>query len=173
MRKLAGHEDPEPPGRAAKGRINMRCRMLVLATVICVASAPAFAQKTDVRVQAEQIRQAYETAFNKKDGAGIAALLTKNAVFVAPTGAIVQGREKVRQGQEQTMKTLGDYTAKLMLDKVVASGNAGWSIGRTVITRGGKEDHLHWASAYANEGGKLKISMVAIGADVPPMAPQK
>jgi ketosteroid isomerase-like protein len=94
-------------------------------------------------------------------------------VFMAPTGAILQGRDKVRQGQEQTMKTLGDYTAKLTLDKVVVSGNAGWSIGRTVITRAGKEDHLHWASAYASEGGKLKISMVAIGADVPPMAPQK
>jgi len=147
--------------------------MLVLATVICVASAPAFAQKTDVKAQAEQIRQAYEAAFNKKDGAGIAALLTKDAVFVAPTGAVLEGRDKIRAGQEQTMKNFGDYTAKLVLDKVVVSGNAGWSIGRTIISHGGKEDHLHWASAYAPEGGKLKISMVALGVDVQPMAPAK
>jgi ketosteroid isomerase-like protein len=152
----------------------MRWRVLPLVGVICIASAAAFAQKaSDVKSEAERIRQAYEAAFNKKDGAGIAALLTKDAVFVAPTGAVIEGRDKIRAGQEQTMKNFGDYTAKLVLDKVVVSGNAGWSIGRTIISHGGKEDHLHWASAYAPEGGKLKIKMVTLGVDVQPLAPQK
>ncbi|HKW54309.1 MAG TPA: nuclear transport factor 2 family protein [Stellaceae bacterium] len=151
----------------------MLCRVLALTAVICVASASAFAQKADVKSQVQQILRAYETAFNKKDGAGIAALLTKDAVFVTPTGAVIQGRDKIEQNQAQVMKNFGDYTAKLTLEKVVASGNAGWSIGRTVISHGGKEDHVHWASAYAKEDGKLKISMVTLGADVPPMAPPK
>ena len=151
----------------------MRCRMLVVVGVFCLASASAFAQKADIKSQAQQILRAYEGAFNKKDATAIAALFTKDALFVAPTGAVVQGRDKIEQNVAQTMKGFGDYSAKLTLEKVVASGNAGWSIGRTVITRTGKEDHLHWASAYAKEGGKLKISMVAIGADVQPMAPAK
>jgi len=152
----------------------MRWRVLALVTVIYIASASAFAQKAnDVKSRAEQILRAWETAFNKRDGAGIGALLTKDAVFVTPAGVVIEGRDKIQQGQEQVMKNFGDFTAKLTLEKVVAVGDGGWSIGRTVITHAGKEDRFHWAGAYAPEGGQLKVKMLTLGVDVQPPPPAK
>lgn len=146
-------------------------RLLVLVAAICLASIPGLAEpKANTKAEAEKVIKTWEDAYNKKDSATIAALLTQDAVYITPSGATIEGRDKIRSHEEEVIKSFG--ASKITLEKFYPAGHSGWAIGRSVITdMAGKELHLHWGIGYVREGEHLKVKVLTVGLDVKPVLP--
>lgn len=67
-------------------------RIAVIAGVLVVAATPAFAQS---KALIQKLDDAWTAAFNKGDGAAVAAMYTPDATVLPPGAAMVHGRKAI------------------------------------------------------------------------------
>lgn len=84
-------------------------RITVLAGCLAIAAAPAFAQS---KATIQQLDDAWAAAFNKGDGAAVAAMYTPDATVLPPGANLVQGRKAIAAFWSQAARQLGDMTLK-------------------------------------------------------------
>jgi uncharacterized protein (TIGR02246 family) len=118
---------------------------------------PALAQTGDLRGQVEKVAKAWETAYNAGDAAALAALYTKDAIYMPAGAEPVSGTKAIQavfvtdlaQGAKNTLTT-GD---------VVGFGDYALETGKWVATSAdGKHlDHGPYMTLYKKEGGGWKL----------------
>jgi ketosteroid isomerase-like protein len=115
-----------------------------------------------LRQELEQISSAYAGSFNKRDGAGIAALFAKGGVHINPAGP--------RKDIEQFCQPIFEAG---VIDHYEASLDEFWSLGSAVAAAigqhrmtgkdqsGAQIERLgRWTATYVREGEKWKIKML-------------
>jgi uncharacterized protein (TIGR02246 family) len=114
----------------------------------------------------------------RRDAAGLAAMFTPDATYVAANGAVLVGRARIREyytqifaivGQSRAI--IGDVVRQTRVDQVVALGDGAWAIGRGINFAGGYDIPLamtdHWMAIYSRADGDWKIRALTVGEDAP------
>ena len=116
-------------------RLNTRCRMapvllaLALATPV-VARAQVEEPRIPLRTAIAEIntfRSAYQDAYNKKDGATLAAMYEDDAVVVNPDGSTLMGIDAIRKAL--TTAAPNWNAATITSDTMRVYGHSAWDVG--------------------------------------------
>jgi uncharacterized protein (TIGR02246 family) len=138
---------------------------------------PTYAQQKDVAdPQTTQkilaLMKAHEEAENNYDGAAIAALFTRDAVFVTPEGTII-GRQAIQKWYTDLYqwwhRPSKNHITKLDGNAAYLIGTAGnelWATGEWSETGQGKTGEPipikgYWSDIYVREGDDWKIRVAA------------
>jgi uncharacterized protein (TIGR02246 family) len=155
----------------------MKTRLVVPLLGLAISFAlPAYAQQKDVAdPQTTQkilaICKAYDEASNNYDGAAIAALYTRDGVFVSPQGPLT-GRQAIQKWYTDLYQwwhfkkdhiTKVDWNASHLIG---TAGNELWATGEFSETGQGKNGEPipikgYWANIYVREGDDWKIRVDA------------
>jgi ketosteroid isomerase-like protein len=148
---------------SSAGRIFM-FRSFCLALMVSAMAVPAVA--ADLRQEADKIGAAYAEAVAKHDAAAIAALYTKDPIWVGPSGQI---KTDVKATYEENFKN-GENKIDGTIDGFWPQGNdAALAKGTTNVTFNNDPPFpIYWTAVYAREGGQLKIKMLTVGITPPP-----
>ncbi|HUB96492.1 MAG TPA: nuclear transport factor 2 family protein [Stellaceae bacterium] len=157
----------------------MRKSIALLALAVCVAAAPAFAQRhkrpspeeraaTAARAMAEQVK----TAFNQKNAAALAALYTPDGLLIGIDGTMAHGPDEIERAEGDFITNLGTYTFDYELKEAHPIGNGVWAVLVSAITsnfsNGPTTRHTHVSEILVPvKGGKWKIRMTHASADIP------
>jgi ketosteroid isomerase-like protein len=148
-----------------------------IAIVLSLAAAPALAQqKSSANARALEHATALEKmivdAFNKKDAAGLAALYTSNALFVAPDGKTYRGRAEIEKDEANTIKAWGDFKFAGEVIEAHAVGSGFWAVFSSSVDGNGPNGPVkvrsHVVNVVVPVGKGWKVVMTSIGANVPP-----
>jgi uncharacterized protein (TIGR02246 family) len=93
--------------------------ILVIVAGLGLGAVPALAQN---KATIEKLNDAWTAAFNKGDGAGVAALYTEDAYVLPPGSAMVKGRAATEAFWRQAAQQMGD--AKLTIVDVLPLGRS-------------------------------------------------
>ncbi len=150
-------------------------KFIVVAGVCLLSAVPATADEAKgaakFKREVDAVHAQYVGAFNRKDPHAVAALFTKDGIFVDGTGATTVGRDAIEAMFVQGFKLLGDFTLEADAEHVGPVGTGAWDLGhgaQVFKTKDGVQKHLfHYAVIYVREGGTLKVRAVSMGADIP------
>jgi uncharacterized protein (TIGR02246 family) len=152
-------------------------RLAVFAMALGMFSLPAAAQQADnskVTQEVQAITTQYIDTFNHKDAAALAALYTKDGVFVNGAGQTISGQAAVEKFYEAFFKT-ADFILDGGADEIHGLGDGAWAIGHTTVTIKGQGEPKpvlgHYAAVYSREGAVLKVRLVSAAANTPPPPP--
>jgi uncharacterized protein (TIGR02246 family) len=120
-------------------------------------SAAAQAGGADLRAQITKLDQAWQTAYNAKDAAGVAALYAEDAKVMAPGSATVSGRAAIQAFFAEQVKQGGTNT--LTTGEVLDGGSLAIAIGGYVATGpdGKHLDHGTYVTIYKKVGSSWMI----------------
>ena len=120
-------------------------------------SAAAQAGATDLRAQITKLDQAWQTAYNAKNAAGLAALYTEDAKVMAPGSATASGRAAIQAFFAEDVKA--GATNTLTTGEVLDGGTYAIAIGGYVATGpdGKHLDHGTYTTIYKKVDGGWKI----------------
>jgi uncharacterized protein (TIGR02246 family) len=145
----------------------MKARLPALVGLAISLALPAAAQQTkcdgpqDACQAVADLGRKYDEAFSKQDIAGLVALYTPDAVFVAEA-PIIQGQDAIQKLYAGLAKAgqMGKHSVKA--DQAHFQGNTGWAVGSWQVnpSSGGAPVHGNWGAVYASEGGTWKIRML-------------
>ena len=137
------------------------CRLVCVSLLL--TTAPVFAANSDLQQEIAKVTRNYSEEFNKKDAAGLAALHTKDAVFVNSSGQ-GQGTDEIIKEVERLYK-IGFNHADFSVTHV-------WPVSEGVamatgdFTYSGKKqngDPLEfkgtWTAVDVKDNGQWKIKM--------------
>jgi uncharacterized protein (TIGR02246 family) len=157
-------------------------RFAVLAIVLAVAAAPAFAQsKSSPEAKAmEHARAMAETvkaAFNRKDGAALTDLYTSDGLLIGVDGSMASGRAAIAQSYADLIQSLGDFTFDYELKEAHPVGNGVWAVIVSSFTanfpNGPSTRHTHVSEILVPVKGAWKIRLTHASADIPLPAVRK
>ncbi len=95
------------------------------------------AQAQDASKGGEDLGKRWVAAYDAGDAAGIAALFTKDGVFIPPTGVVLKGREAIEKAVAGRMKA--GWTKETVTNvRGGEAGNAAWAIGDYELIGSGK-----------------------------------
>ena len=94
-------------------------RILMIVAGLGLGAAPALAQS---KATIEKLNDAWTAAFNKGDGAAVAALYTEDAYVLPPGSAIVKGRPAIEAFWRQAAQQMSD--AKLTTVDILPLGRS-------------------------------------------------
>jgi uncharacterized protein (TIGR02246 family) len=134
----------------------MQHRMILLASLMLVAAAPALAQS---KAEIQKLNDQWADAFNKGDAAAVAAMYTADAYLLPAGGEMVKGRPAIEGFWRQSMQQLGDV--KCMTTDVKPLGSsAAREIGTCSFKTKGQSPQggsLKYAVVWQKEGGRWKL----------------
>jgi uncharacterized protein (TIGR02246 family) len=152
-------------------------RLAIFAIALGMSALPAAAPQADdskVTQEVQAITTKYIDAFNGKNAGALAALYTKDGVFVNNAGQTFSGQAAVEKFYEAFFKAT-DSTLEGAADEIHGLGDGAWAIGHTTITiKSPGEPRAvvgHYAAVYWREGAVLKARMVSGAANTPPPPP--
>ena len=160
----------------------MRRIFTVLAAMLAIVAAPAFAQqKSSAETRAMDHAMAMEkdivAAFNKKDAAALAALYTRNATFVGIDGSVITGRAAIEANYVNTLKAWGDFKFGGEVKAAHAAGNGFWVVFATAVDGNGPNGPVklraHVVNYVVPVGKGWKVALTTVGPNVPPPAAAK
>jgi uncharacterized protein (TIGR02246 family) len=140
----------------------MKLRALAV-SVVMVAwwVVPAAAQ--DAMKAAEEMVTKWVTAYNAGDAAAISAMFTPDAVFNAPSGAVLKGRDAIEKALAGRMKA-GWTKETITVTAAGAVGDAIWSAGEYAVTgsgeNAGKQTAGHFGDVLVHEGNAWYFAML-------------
>jgi len=136
-----------------------RRNLLAIAALLLVLPLRASAQAGagDLKSQIAKMDQAWQTAYNAKDAAGIAALYAQDAKVMAPGHATVSGRTEIQAFFAEQFKQPGKNT--LTTAEVLDGGTYAIAIGGYVATGpdGKHLDHGTYVTIYKKVGANWMI----------------
>jgi uncharacterized protein (TIGR02246 family) len=136
-----------------------RRTLLGLAALILALPLTAAAQAGagDLKAQVTKMDQAWQTAYNAKNAAGLAALYAEDAKVMAPGSATVSGRAAIQAFFAEQFKQ--DGTNTLTTGEVLDGGTYVIAIGGYVATGpdGKHLDHGTYVTIYKKVGGSWMI----------------
>ena len=151
----------------------MNVRLLASAAVAIGLASPALAQeKTDTCTgprdacqELASVPQRYDAAFNKGDPSALAAVFTKDGVFVSPLGPIVHGTEGLKAYYTSAFKA-GFSGHRVTVDTARVTGDIAWAVGQWSAVGPGPNNasrpwHGDWGGVFVREGGTWKIQMLS------------
>ena len=94
-------------------------RILMIVAGLGLGAAPALAQS---KATIEKLNDAWTAAFNKGDGAAVAALYTEDAYVLPPGSAMVKGRPAIEAFWRQAAQQMSD--AKLTTVDILPLGRS-------------------------------------------------
>jgi uncharacterized protein (TIGR02246 family) len=172
----SGSETVVPTGRGQIiNKEAMMLRVLTIVPIVAIGLAvPAAAQQvSDQAAQAsgESVVQAFNKAALAKDAAGLAALYTEDATYVAPEGTLF-GRTAIQKMYEQDLKSVTAEPAKL--DRVIMLGDkvrlrfGTWS--GMLNASDGPPIHVkgYWTTTDVRDGDAWKIRLESYNVTMPP-----
>lgn len=132
---------------------------------------PTFAQSGTLSTKDQQLLaelgKNFDTAYNKKDTAGLLALYAEDGVAITPTG-IVQGRAALQKWIEADLQAGGhDLSSQNSSTRAHALGDAFWSFGDWSTRYGDQTLHGHWSNIIIRVGDTLKIQQNTINLALP------
>lgn len=135
-------------------RILLGLTALVLAMPL---TAAAQAGANDLKAQITKLDQAWQTAYNAKNAAGLAAMYTDDAKVMAPGSATVSGRAAIQAFFAEDVKQ--GATNALTTGEVLDGGAYAIAIGGYVATGpdGKHLDHGTYVTIYKKMGGNWMI----------------
>ncbi|HYM03368.1 MAG TPA: nuclear transport factor 2 family protein [Stellaceae bacterium] len=153
-------------------------KFIVVGGVWLLSAVPANADEAmqakgaaKINEEVQAIHAQYIGAFNRKDSGAVAALFTKDGIFVDGAGATTIGREAIEAMFVQGFKQLGDFTIEVEAEHVEPLGNGAFDIGHGAQVFKGKDGvqthPFHYTVIYTREGGVLKLRATSLGADIP------
>jgi uncharacterized protein (TIGR02246 family) len=152
-------------------------RLAVFAIAIGMVALPTAAQQADnskVTQEVQAIATKYLDAFHRKDAAALAALYTKDGVYVNGAGVIVSGQAAVEKFHEAFFKTT-EASLENEFDQIDGLGDGAWAIGHTKFTIKGQGEPKvipgHYAAVYSREGAVLKVRMLNGATNTAPPPP--
>lgn len=137
---------------------------------------PLLAEQTDAEKDAWQAAdsfvEAHNSAVQRKDAAGLAALYTDDAFIVTPEG-IISGRAAIEKSSAEDFKVL---TESAKLDRVAMLGNevrvrSGSWAGTLQLSSEAIQLKGNWATTDVLERGVWKIRMETWNVSPPPPSP--
>ena len=142
---------------------------LAMAVMLIGGLTPVFAQSSTLSAKDQQLftesAKGFETAYNKKDVAGVVALYAEDAVAIAPAG-IFQGRTALQKWIEADLQA-GGHDLSINVTRVHALGNAFWRFGDWNAHYGDQTLHGHWSDILIHVGDTLKIQQSTINLALP------
>ena len=134
-------------------------------------SAPA-QQPVDqnTKQQIEQVIAEYHDAWNNHNGAGIAALYTKDGIVVSQAQqAVKHGQQDIEQNYKKAFPTFPHHDSATADEIIPLGAGEFMSVGVYHLTGSGNNKiDGHWTAVYVPEGGRLKIRMLTAVPDLPP-----
>lgn len=136
-------------------------RRIILSVAALVLAMPLIARAqagaTDLRSEITRMDQAWQTAYNAKDAAGLAALYADDGQVMAPAHETASGRAAIQAYFADDLKAgaKNQLTTKEVLD----GGDYAIAIGSYVATGpdGKHLDHGSYATTYKKVNGAWKI----------------
>lgn len=149
---------------------------LALVTAACGASAPSTPTDAD-RAAVQDLTTAFETAWNARDVAAVAALASDTYQAVLPDGTHIQGRAAFQERQAAEFAQLAGLTPSLAITQVYAE----WIDATRAITGGtwkvtGGAPGVPDSGSYMTQttkgaDGRWRLSTSLVASLVPPPAP--
>lgn len=131
-------------------------RTIISAALVLLAATPAMAQS---KAAIQKLEDQWGDAFNKGDGAGVAAMYTQDA-YVLPAGApMVHGPADIQNFWGQAMQQLGDVKCTAV-DVKPLGRSAAREIGTcTFKTKGAtpQDGALKYTVVWQKENGQWKL----------------
>jgi uncharacterized protein (TIGR02246 family) len=131
-------------------------RIALLAGVLVIAATPAFAQS---RAMIQTLDDAWAAAFNKGEGAAVAAMYTPDATVLPPGSNMVHGRKAIAAFWSKAARQLGDMTLKAV-DVRPLSPAAAREIGLfTARTKGANPQQIDgkYVVVWGKLGGRWRL----------------
>ena len=146
---------------------------LIMVGMLIGGLTSAFAQSGTLSAKDKQLlaneEKGWETAFNQKDAAGVAALYAEDGTAIVPAG-IFQGRAALQKWIEGDLQA-GGHDMSISVKDVHALGNAFWRFGDWSAHFGDQTFHGHWSDILVHVGDTLKIQQSTINLALPEPAP--
>jgi uncharacterized protein (TIGR02246 family) len=127
----------------------------------------------NAKQQIDEIIAAYHDAWNNHNGAGIAALYTKDGIIVSQAPKVVKnGQKEIEENYNKAFATFPHHDSATA-DQIIPLGpDSVMSVGEYHLTRqdqrGPTKVDGHWTAVYVPEGSKLKIKLLTAVPDLPP-----
>lgn len=134
------------------------CLKIMTIGIVIGTTVPALAQQNNTSGQEAKIingiARKFESAYNRKDAAGVASLYTEDAVEVSPAG-IIQNRTAVRQRLEKDFQA-GVHDLMINLKTAYSAGNIILSAGEWSARIGDQPTHGFFSTVSVRDGAKWK-----------------
>jgi uncharacterized protein (TIGR02246 family) len=138
----------------------MHSKLLAL-VLFAFVSSPVYAQ--DAKKTADDFAAKWVAAYDAGDASALAGLFTPNAVFNAPSGAVIKGREAIEKALGGRMKA-GWTKEMVTTTDAGAAGNAVWASGDYALTGSGevagKESAGHFGWVLVRDGDAWRAAML-------------
>jgi len=139
-------------------------RSLCLALMVSAMAVPAVA--ADLKQEADKIGAAYTEAIAKHDAAAVAALYTKDPIWIGANG---QAKTDIKATYEENFKNGENKIVSRLVNFWPQGNDAALGNGEVDVTFNNDAPvPAYWSAVYAREGGQLKIKMLTVGIKPPP-----
>jgi uncharacterized protein (TIGR02246 family) len=116
--------------------------------------------------EAITIHAQYLAAFNRRDADTLAALFTRDALFIDGEGKTVRGQSAIKEMFQQ-----GFMGSDMMIEaealQIEAVGGGAWEVGSGAqVFKGGHGKPrlpFHYTVVYTQDDGRLRVRMVSLG----------
>jgi len=149
----------------------------IISPIIAVSlTTTAFAQGgLNAKQQIDEIITAYHNAWNDHNGAGIAALYTKDGIIVSQAPQVVKNaQQEIEENFNRAFATFPHHDSATADQIIPLGADSVMSVGEYHLTRqdqsGPTKVDGHWTAVYVPEGGKLKIKLLMAVPDLPAQA---
>lgn len=119
----------------------------------------------------------YESTYNERDAAGIAAMYVEDAMWLPPDGPRVEGRAAIQQAMEGTYASMPELSWSLESDAYRTSSAGDAAVGHGTFHTAGTDSTgqavdatYQWMATYRNVDGSWKITRVMWNQGGPAMA---
>ena len=170
---LRGSAAAGDPAKATGKKMNRQIRLLIAALLTglatCALGQPSVAQ-TDEQA-AREVHVQFTAAFNRQDGAGLAALFSENGIRVTPQG-IVQGRDAIRKDSDKRFQSRF-HDLSITPQIVRTLGESIWEAGEWTMKMGDQPVRGYFAMTLVREGDSFRIRDDTFNIAPPPQSASK
>ncbi|WP_230533855.1 YybH family protein [Microvirga roseola] len=131
-------------------------RRFALVTLICLATAPLYAQD---KATIQKLNEAFSEAFNKGDFAALADLYTQDATLMPPQADFVRGRDDIQKFWQAASDHVGDLRLTT-LDVEPFGSDTAREIGTFTLKPKGQQEEVagKYVVIWQRVGGDWKLA---------------
>jgi uncharacterized protein (TIGR02246 family) len=138
--------------------MNRQISFLLIASLVTGLATSALGQQNVPQADQQAAREVhiqFTTAFNRQDGAGLAALFAEDGIRVTPQG-IIQGRDAIQKDADRRFQArFHDLSITPLI--VRALGNSIWEAGEWTMKIGDQPVRGYFAMTLVREGNAVII----------------